>query len=89
MASTESTSSMGTGCRPSRRNSIRPRSVASRFDWSSMSLLYSWKHLEVAGAAGMLQLVDGLGTEQMVLALLAPLILPAGVERLAVDRRSP
>ncbi len=39
-----STSSMRTGC-VAWRKSIRPRSVQSCFDWSSISAVYSWNTL--------------------------------------------
>ena len=42
--------------------------------------------LVVAGAAGVLQLVDRLRVEEVVLALLALLVLAADVERVAVER---
>src|ERR1017187_5764136 len=44
------------------------------------------ENLVTAGAHRRLQLVDGLRVEQVVFPVLAPLVLAAGVEKMAVDR---
>ena len=84
--STGSTSSMGTG-RWVGLNSIRPRSVHSRVDWSSTSLAVLLEHAVVVAARGVLQLVDGERVEEVLLAVLAVLVVAADAELLVLMGR--
>ena len=63
------------------RNVNRPRSVASRCDWSSTRLRVLLEDVVALGAGGVLQLEHRLRVEQVVLALAAPLVLAAELER--------
>src|ERR1022692_1936760 len=96
MLSTGSTCSMGIGV--AGLKSRRPLRVQALTDWSLMRPAYSWYaglvvdeagvllvHLEASGAHRLLQAVDGLGREQVLLAVLAPLVLAAGRQHVAVD----
>ena len=58
-------------------SSNRPRNVASRFDWSSTSARVLLEDVVATAARRVLQLEDGVGVEQVVLALAAPLVLAA------------
>ena len=80
IASTGSTSSMRDRCAGSVSNRNSPRSVASCVglvvDHGGVLL----EDVVPAGAGGVLQLEDGLGVEEVVLALAAPLVLAADLE---------
>ena len=59
----------------SNRNSNRPRRVQSRSFWSSTRSRVLLEDLVAAGLRGVLELVDGLGVEQVVFAVAPPLVL--------------
>ncbi len=84
MLSTDSTSSMGTGFDLLEvEQPAQGAPVAALFVDERGILL---ENLVAARAHRRLQLVDGLRIEQVILAVLAPLVLAAGVEHVPVDR---
>jgi hypothetical protein len=77
MSSMGSTSSMAIGLRDDLK-SMRPRKVFRFFDWSLMSGVLLEDVVALA-ANRVLELGDGLGTEQVVLAIAAVAVLAAGL----------
>ena len=83
--STDSTSSIGIGCLGELQlEQAAQRAEPLRLVVDQLAVLL--EDLVVAGAAGVLELVDRLGVEQVVFALAAVLVLAADVERVAVER---
>ena len=83
MLSTDSTSSMGIGLDLLEVEQAAQRAPVPVLLVDQRGILL--EHLVAAGAHRLLKLVDGLRIEQVILAVLAPLVLAAGIEHVAVD----